>query len=109
MSGDVSLAADIPYLDPNGYGDRKAVLVIRQNLDDDSKKAIVALHGQGMIHLAVRPMKDVRIKGMGIGSEASAVRAEQLLTTWPALQPGGLAAKEEETRSPWLSAWKANG
>ena len=30
MSGDVSLAADINYPDPNGYGDRKAVLVIRQ-------------------------------------------------------------------------------
>src|SRR5579862_1608435 len=36
MSGDVSLAADITFPDPNGYGDRKAVLVIRQDLDDDS-------------------------------------------------------------------------
>ena len=43
MSGDVSLAADIAYPDPNGYGDRKAVLVIRQNLDDDSKEAITGL------------------------------------------------------------------
>src|ERR1035441_2306343 len=40
MSGDVSLAADISFPDPNGYGDRKAVLVIRQDLDDDSKEAI---------------------------------------------------------------------
>ncbi len=62
MSGDVSLAADISYPDPSGYGDRKAVLVIRQSLDDDSKEAIVALHGLGMIHLAVRPERDVRIK-----------------------------------------------
>jgi hypothetical protein len=62
MSGDVSLAADISYPDPNGYGDRKAVLVIRQSLADDSKEAIVALHGGGMIHLAVRPQKDVRVK-----------------------------------------------
>jgi hypothetical protein len=62
MSGDVSLAADIGYPDPNGYGDRKAVLVIRQHLDDDSKEAIAALHGLGMIHLAERPEKGTRVK-----------------------------------------------
>jgi hypothetical protein len=64
MSGDVSLAADIAYPDPNGFGDRKAVLIIRQSLDDDAKEAIVALHGAGMIHLAYRPEKDVRVKDM---------------------------------------------
>ncbi len=64
MSGDVSLAADIQFPDPNGYGDRKAVLVIRQDLDDDSKEAIAALHGLGMIHLAQRPEKDVRVKDL---------------------------------------------
>ena len=37
MSGDVSLAADITFPNPDGYGDRKAVLVIRQDLDDDAK------------------------------------------------------------------------
>jgi hypothetical protein len=62
MRGDVSLAADIAFPDPNGYNDRKAVLVIRQNLDDDAKEAIVALHGAGMVHLAQRPEKDVRVK-----------------------------------------------
>jgi hypothetical protein len=62
MSGDASLAADITYPDPNGYGDRKAVLVIRQDLDDDSKEAVAALHGLGMIHLAHRPEKGVRVK-----------------------------------------------
>jgi len=64
MSGDVSLAADISYPDATGYGDRKAVLVIRQSLDDDAKEALVALHGAGMIHLAQRPEKDVRVKDM---------------------------------------------
>jgi len=64
MSGDVSLAADIGFPDPNGYGDRKAMLVIRQDLDDDSKEAIAALHGLGMIHLAQRPEKDVRVTDM---------------------------------------------
>ena len=64
MTGDVSLAADIMYPDAAGYGDRKAVLVIRQDLEDDSKEAIVALHGAGMIHIAQRPEKDVRVKDM---------------------------------------------
>jgi hypothetical protein len=64
MSGDVSLAADISFPDPNGYGDRKAFLIIRQNLDDDSKEAIVALHGAGMAHLAWRPEKNTRVKDM---------------------------------------------
>jgi hypothetical protein len=64
MSGDVSLAADIAFPDAKGYGDRKAVLVIRQDLDDDSKEVLVALHGAGMIQLARRAEKGVRIKDM---------------------------------------------
>jgi hypothetical protein len=63
-SGNVSLAADITFPDAAGYGDRKAVLIIRQDLDDDSKEAFVALHGAGMIQLAQRPEKNVRIKDM---------------------------------------------
>lgn len=62
MSGDLSLAADISFPDPKGYGDRKAVLVVRQDLDDDSKEAVVALHGLGMIHLAQRPEKNARMR-----------------------------------------------
>jgi hypothetical protein len=64
MSGDVSLAADIAYSDPKGYGDRKAVLIIRQDLEDDSKEAMVALHGEGMVHLAQRPEKGARVKDL---------------------------------------------
>lgn len=62
MSGDVSLAADVVFPDPNGYGDRKAVLVIRQDLEDDSKQVVVALHGLGMIQLAQRPEKGALTK-----------------------------------------------
>ena len=64
MSGDVSLAADIDYPDKKGFFDRKAVLVIRQSLDDDSPQALVALHGDGMIHIAYRPTKGARVKDM---------------------------------------------
>ena len=64
MSGDVSLAADVNFPDPKGYGDRKAVLMIRQSLDDDAMAAMVALHGAGMVHLAWRPERDVRVVDM---------------------------------------------
>jgi hypothetical protein len=64
MSGDVSLAANITFPDTNGYGDRKAVLIIRQDLDDDSKEVFVALHGAGMIQPAQGPEKNVRITDM---------------------------------------------
>jgi hypothetical protein len=60
-SGDVSLAADVRFPDATGYGDRKAVLVIRQSLDDDSKEVVVSLHGAGMISIAQRPQKGVRV------------------------------------------------
>jgi len=62
LAGDVSLAADIRFPIPGGYGDRKVVLIVRQELDDDSKEAMVALHGAGLIHLAVRPEKNTDIK-----------------------------------------------
>jgi len=62
MSGDVSFAADITYPNPNGYGDRKAFLIVRQDLDDDSKEVMVALHGTGMFHLADRPEKNAEIR-----------------------------------------------
>jgi hypothetical protein len=55
MTGDISLAADAMFPNASGYGDRKAMLVIRQSLDDDSKEAVVGEHGTGMIHLAQRP------------------------------------------------------
>ena len=62
MSGDVSLAADVTFPDPKGYGDRKAVLIIRQDLADDSKEIMSALHGAGLIHLALRPEKGANLK-----------------------------------------------
>jgi hypothetical protein len=61
VSGDASLGADIDLSAP-GYDDRKAVLVFREDLDDDSREAMVALHGRGLIHLALRPGKGADIQ-----------------------------------------------
>lgn len=73
LSGDVSLAADVTFPNPKGYGDRKAVLIFRQDLDDDSKEAMTALHGAGLIHLAQRPEKGANIKEAFRIKEAPAV------------------------------------
>jgi hypothetical protein len=64
MSGDVSVAADASFPEPNGYGDRKVVLIIRQNLDDDSPEAMIGEHGTGMIHLADRSTRGAGITDM---------------------------------------------
>jgi hypothetical protein len=70
MKGDVSLAANVNFPDTAGYNDRKAVLVIRQSLDDDAKEIVVALHGAGLMHIAWRPekgqfMKEKRVNRRG--------------------------------------------
>jgi hypothetical protein len=80
MSGDVSLAADVAFPDPKGYGDRKAVLGIRQNLDDDSKEAMAGQHGAGMIHLAQRPERGADMKDMQFrfGGSLANVRAKRI-------------------------------
>lgn len=64
MSGDVSLAADVSFPNAEGYGDRKAVLVIRQDLNDDAKEAMIGEHGVGMIHLAYRADRGAQMKDM---------------------------------------------
>ena len=71
MSGDVSLAADINFPNTEGFSDRKAVLIIRQNLDDDSKEAMVALHGAGLVHLAWRQQKGESIREMRVDKKGA--------------------------------------
>jgi hypothetical protein len=80
MTGDVSLAADVTFPDPKGYGDRKVVLIIRQNLEDDSKEAMLGQHGAGMIHLAWRPEKGVFIKDMQyrFGGTLNGIKAKRI-------------------------------
>ena len=80
MSGDVSLAADVTFPDPNGYGDRKGVLVIRQDLEDDSKEAMAGQHGAGLIHLANRAEKGAQMKDMQFrfGGTMNGVKAKRI-------------------------------
>ena len=54
MSGDISMAADITFPNAAGIGDRKVVLIFRQNLDDDSPEVMAGMHGGGLVHLVLR-------------------------------------------------------
>ena len=80
MSGDVSLAADVTFPDPKGYLDRKVVLVIRQNLEDDAKEAMLGEHGAGMIHLAWRADKSAMMKDaqFRFGGTLAGIKAKQI-------------------------------
>jgi Tol biopolymer transport system component len=61
ISGDVNLAADIEIPDsPGGDPHRKAVLMVRQDLDADSAYADAALHGDGLTSLQYRETKAAR-------------------------------------------------
>jgi len=64
MSGDVSLAANGTFPIPSTPHDRKIVLILRQDLGDDSKEVMVGEHGTGMVHLAERSQKNTEIKDM---------------------------------------------
>lgn len=80
MSGDVSLAADVTFPNPKGYDDRKAVLAIRQSLEDDSKEAMIGEHGTGMIHLAQRPAAGALMTDMQyrFGGSLAKVKARRI-------------------------------
>jgi TolB protein len=54
VSGDVTLTADISFIGKGVNEHRKAVLMLRQNLDADSQYADVAVHGSGLTSLQFR-------------------------------------------------------
>ena len=57
MSGDLGLSADISFVGNGGNAHRKAVLMIRQSLDEDSVYVDIARHGNGMAALQFRAEK----------------------------------------------------
>src|SRR5262245_44877773 len=57
ISGDVSLTADISFIGEGTNPHRKAVLMIRQTLENDSVYADLALHGSGLTALQYREEK----------------------------------------------------
>ncbi len=80
MSGDVSLAADATFPNPDGFDDRKVVLVIRQSLEDDSQEAMMGEHGVGMIHLAWRSDRSAQMKDLSyrFGGALTGIHAKRV-------------------------------
>jgi TolB protein len=54
MSGDVAISADIAFIGTTGNNHRKAVLMIRQNLDGNAPAVDIARHGDGLTSLQFR-------------------------------------------------------
>lgn len=64
-SGDLSIAADIAFVGESKQPHRKAVLMIRQNLDPGSPMVDVSVHGDGLTSLQFRaaqggPAKEIQ-------------------------------------------------
>ena len=57
VSGDVSLTAEITFPTTTGDPHKKAVLMLRQSLDEDSAYADAAVHGSGLVSLQSRDEK----------------------------------------------------
>jgi len=72
VSGDVTLSADIAILGQGGDPHRKAVLMIRQELDPDSAYADAALHGDGLTSLQSREAKGAATHEIQAGVKAPA-------------------------------------
>ena len=57
MTGDASLSATIIWPQVTDFHDRKLALVVREDLDDDSRQIMAAQHGNGKVHIAWRADK----------------------------------------------------
>ena len=57
LSGDVSLTADITFVGAGVNPHRKAALLVRQSLEEDSVYADIAVHGSGLTALQYRESK----------------------------------------------------
>lgn len=57
VSGDLSISADVKIVSEGGDAHRKAVLMVRQTLDEDSPYVDAALHADGLTSLQFREEK----------------------------------------------------
>ena len=72
VSGDLSLAADIAFVGAGKDPHRKAVLMIRQNIDADSAYVDAAIHGDGLTSLQFRTDSGANTHEVQAGSKSPA-------------------------------------
>ena len=92
MTGDITLTADISFLGKSAQEHRKAVLMVRQNLDADSPYADVTLHGNGMPALQYRDEKSAlthEVQGIAWGPKRLRIEKRgAFFTMWLADEKG---------------------
>ena len=69
-SGDVAITASAAFPKPGGNAHRKAILMIRQSLDQDSAYVDAALHGDGLTSLQSRDTQGGLTKEVGTAAAA---------------------------------------
>ena len=78
VSGDLTLTADIVFPVKGGDNHRKAVLMIRQSLDEDSAYVDAAVHGDGLTSLQSRDEKGENTHEVGLNNASpTRVRLEK--------------------------------
>ncbi len=91
VSGNVSLTANINFPEAGANPHRKAVLMLRQDLDKDSAYADAAVHGVGMTALQSRAQKGMKSTDIELypqGPAPRTVRIEKrgdMLTMWASI------------------------
>jgi TolB protein len=70
MTGDVAISADIRILGAGGHPRRKAVLMIRQSLNQDARDAYIAWHGNGLTALQYRDDKADGVRMLQLAQSA---------------------------------------
>jgi TolB protein len=105
VSGDVSLTADISFSHAGGNEHKKAVLMVRQNLDPDSPYADAALHASGLTSLQYRQQKGATTHEVQSNVSAPArlriVRQGDSVYLWLAEAGGDFKLAGASVQLPW--------
>jgi TolB protein len=94
-SGDVTLAADVGFLGAGKNPHRKAVLMVRQNLEADAAYVDIAVHGAGLTSLQYRDEKGGTTHEVQANVDApkrvKIVKRRDYFTMWVAGEDGKFA------------------
>ncbi|MDA0194316.1 MAG: hypothetical protein O2887_04505 [Bacteroidetes bacterium] len=106
MAGDLSLAADIKFVNDGGNTHKKAGVMIRQDLDTDAAYADVVIHIDGHASLQYRAEKGAETHTISVSADApdrlrveknGSTITESIANTGEEFKPGGASLQMEFT------------
>ncbi len=103
MQGDVSLSANVVWTDINEFHDRKVALVIRDDLDDDSREIVAAQHGNGMVHIAWRAAKTGQMRDVEYRATHQAKPTDK---DWTAIHAARIGIEKKGDRFQLWVSWQ---